>query len=216
MALGRTCTECGTPLQGRQKFTCKDGCRAARSRRLKRISQDNGRMAELPPHQQAVAEAVRVEAPDIAHRVIQEEIRPVVREAMTEDVLQAINAMVGLAPQAIGALAVDLASDDSKVRQKAYDLWLRYTVGHTAIVRPEDSGDDKNLVVHFNLPRPDQEALATRGREAQEESESDAHEVRTCNLCGEDKPVEQFIAASDRCEDCHDKMARKVEELLAE
>lgn len=207
----RTCSECPNPLERPNQKTCSAKCRAARSRRLKRISRDNGKQVELTAAQTQVAMAVRNEAPDVAHDVIQDELRPIVREAITEDVLRAIETMVGLAPQAVAALAQDLHSEDSKVRQKAYDLWLRYTVGHNAIVRPEEDEAGKQLVVNFNLPRPE----GGPGTEAQEDTDTEAQELRVCNMCGEEKDVALFVAASDRCSDCHDRLQEKARELLA-
>lgn len=210
---GKVCTECGAVISGRAK-TCSNRCRAARSRRLKRARQEKADEQRLPDHQREVARAARTEATDLARTVIREEMRPVVREAMTEEVLQAINRMVGLAPVAIEMLAMDLMSEDSKVRQKAYDLWLRYTVGHQAIVRPEEAEDSKQLVVNFQLPRPDPNVTVSPGTEALEDDA--VVELRTCNLCQEEKPSEIFVAASDRCTECHDKMAAKAQELLHE
>lgn len=206
----RTCSECGEPVSARAK-TCSAKCRGKRSRRLRRQKVDAGKQNALPPHQKQLAQVVRNEAPDIAHTVIQEEIRPVVREALTEDVLQAINKMVGLTPAAIAALEQDLYSEDPQTRQRAYTLLIKYTVGHQALVRPEDTDDSKQLVVHFNLPRPGGVTL-----EDGEEVVIEAEEYRHCNMCDSDKPITQFVANSDRCEDCHAHMQTKVKELLGE
>lgn len=210
MALSRVCSECPNLLTERQKYTCGDTCRGRRSRRLKRTRAAAGEKRALPEHQSAVAEAVRWEAADIAHTVLQEELRPIVREAITADVLRSINSMVALAPAVVMRLAEDLDSPDSKIRQKAYDLWLRYTVGHQAIVRPAEGDDSKNLTVNFNLPRPDGSTIG----DVIEDDPSEALELRTCNLCSEEKPAEQFVAASDRCEDCHEKMQLEVARRL--
>lgn len=193
MTYARLCTECGGSLAGRSRTakTCSDTCRTARSRRMKRVHQE----PELPPHQRAITQVVRHEAPDIAHKVIQQEIAPVVREAMTEDVLRSIHDLVGLAPTAVAALHEDLGSDDPVVRQRAYTLALKYTIGHPALIQPKDADPNQQLVVHFNLPRPDQNASAS-------ESIVDAVvEERACDECGELKT--EFVGASDRCTDCY-------------
>lgn len=211
--LARTCSECGEPLSNPRAKTCGSTCRAKRSRRLKRQKSDAGKQNAYPPHVKELSQVVRNEAPDIAHSVIQEELRPVVREALTEDVLQAINRMVALTPAAIGALEQDLHSEDPQTRQRAYTLLIKYTVGHQAIVRPEEGEDSKQLIVHFNLPRPE---LGGVTQEDGEEVIAEAEEYRHCNMCDSDKPVTQFVANSDRCEDCHVQMKSKVKELLGD
>src|SRR5688572_22829120 len=157
MDLARRCTECGASLQGKgpNARTCGDKCRSKRSRRQRRQAKEAGAMKAMPEHQKDVAGRVRTEIPDVAHDVIEQELRPVVRESITEETLRAIQTMVGLTPAAVAALADDLASEDSTVRQRAYKLVLQYTVGHPAIVKAEDETAGQKLEVHFDLPRPE-------------------------------------------------------------
>jgi hypothetical protein len=133
-----------------------------------------------------------------------EELRPIVREAITEEVLRSIDQLVALTPQAITALEADLESDDGLVRQKAYTLLLKYTVGNAAITSEDQP---TGLVVNFELPRP--------GRVAQEDDlPAEAEELRQCLVCSEEYPTTEFVSGSDRCVTCHEQFQAKVKELL--
>ncbi len=214
MDLARRCTECGASLQGKgpNAKTCGDKCRSKRSRRLKRAAKEAGALKAMPEHQKDVAGRVRTEIPDVAHDVIEEELRPVVRESITEDTLRAIQTMVGLTPAAVEALSEDLASEDSTVRQRAYKLVLQYTVGHPAIVRAEDESAGQRLEVHFDLPRPDTPAEPeVVEAEVVDDTEEDTKE---CDACGQDKPLRDFIGGSDRCIACYHAAQDRAEQLM--
>jgi hypothetical protein len=214
--LSRVCSECPTPLGLDSKAkTCSTKCRGRRSRRLKRTRETKtaGAIAAntLPDQQRALSEVVTAGAPEIAHEVIREELRPVVREALTDDVLRAVKRIVALTPEAIEMLSEDLASDDALVRQKAYTLILKYTVGNNAIVAEER--DPQGLIVNFSLPRP------SSGGVTPEDGDTvsvEAVELRTCHMCNQEKPLPSFIANSDRCEDCYEAMQLKAREILGE
>jgi hypothetical protein len=147
----------------------------------------------------------------VAHEVMRETLRPVVREALTEDVLAAIAEMVGLTPKAVQMLKLDLEAEDSTVRQRAYTLLLKYTVGHPAVVQPSDADPGKQMVVNFNLPRP-----ADAQGEDSDIVSAEAESLRVCVVCAADKPESEFVANSDRCWDCHRQMQSKIEELLGD
>jgi len=208
MPYERRCSECGASLAGRKDgtLTCGDKCRKDRS---KRLSKENKR--EVPAAQQ-LAQAVTGEYKDAAQEVIQRELAPVVREAMTEDVLKAIQQLVALTPSAVAAIHRDLEHKDSTIRQRAYTLLLKYTVGHPAVVQARDADPNQQLVVHFNLPRPNAEVTY--------DGDADIYEVtniRTCDECQKEAPESEFVGASDRCRECYDKrqagvMARFADE----
>lgn len=207
----RRCSECGESLAGKapQTKTCSTSCRAKRSRRLKRKGSHGGGFA-LPDEMKTMSEVVRQEAPDIAHTVIAEELRPVVREAMTEDVLRSIHSLVALTPNAIAALQQDLESDDAVIRSKATTLVLKYTLGHPALVRPDDTDPGKQLVVNLNLPRPELPAEVAGDETHEGEVLDDAVEVRTCDMCTTTLPVADFAADSYRCMKCWDDQRASV------
>lgn len=209
MAL-RTCSECPNPLPltaRKDQKTCTPSCRAKRSRRLRR---QKVTAKQYPVHLKQMSEAVNHEAPNVAHEVLVEELRPVVREAITEDTLRALDKLVGLTPRMVECIEEDLYSEDATIRQRAYTLLAKYTVGHHAVVQPEDKTPGQQLVVEFNLPRPG--AGEVQGHEAAVELE--ATEVRSCDTCGADKPITEFIANSHRCATCYDELRAKAAAML--
>jgi hypothetical protein len=187
--------------------TCGNACRLRRSRRIRRAAREVEEFEQN--HGLAAAEVaavVRRESPDVITRVMHTALEPIVRESITEDVLQAINGMVGLTVQAVNALQEDLSSEDSTVRQRAYSLVIKYTVGHPALVKPTDTDEGKQLVVNFNLPRPDSEPI-----------EADAEEVIDveCDMCHMTKPSTEFVAGSTRCAPCFESWRSAIKEQFA-
>jgi hypothetical protein len=130
------------------------------------------------------------------------------RQALTEDVLRAIERLVGLTPAAVNALTEDLMGDDKVIRQRAYTLLFKYTTGHPALVKPEDTDDKSQLVVNFNLPRPDLKDDAEVEPEA-------ADELKVCDLCSQEKPVSEFEVGSSRCTECFEAWKKTIAEQFA-
>lgn len=152
-----------------------------------------------------MSEITKGQHTDALQRVVEEEIRPVVRESITEDVMRSINDLVALTPEAIDAIKDDLRSDDKTLRNRAYTLLIKYTIGHRALVPTEAEEEGKNLVVNFNMPRPGDEGT---------ELVVDADELQPCDSCGIDKPMDQFVANSNRCQDCFDAARHAAEKYL--
>lgn len=209
----RVCSECGSSLDGKATTakTCGDKCRQDRSRRLKRVRSENGKASAMPPEQKKITEIVRSERDDLVHETIKEEMRPVVREAITEDVMKSIRDLIALTPRAVEALAEDLESPDSVLRQRAYTLIAKYTVGHPALVRPPEEDKTQPLIVRLEGPQP-QAAPAIEGAA----TELDEADIRVCDMCGEDKAVEEFVANSTRCTSCYAKQRAAANEMLAD
>lgn len=207
----RACSECANPLSSRSvtSKTCSNACRLKRSRRLKRVKQDQADFEAAYPGDgaRAVADIVRRESYDTVMRVTQSEITPIVREALTEDVLRAVQAMIGLTPRAVQLLGEDLESEDATIRQRAYTLLIKYTAGHPALLQPKDADHGAQLVVQFGLPRPDAEALVA--------PEAEVVEDLTCDMCGEDKPATEFESGSLRCRPCFETWKATVLEQFA-
>lgn len=218
MTAYRRCSECGEALTGKSAGakTCSPKCRSARSRRLKKQKSEAGQAFRLPEHQRDLRDRVEGATPDVAHDVIQEELRPVVRESITADTLQAIAQMVALTPTAVAALQEDLTSEDSVIRQRAYTLLMKYTVGHRAIVQPPETDKSQPLQVNFNLPRPNSANTEASVPGNSADIEATAEELKTCDACGQEKSADQFIAGSDRCSDCFSKQQQLLEQLNAE
>ena len=195
MSASRVCSECGAPLTSKspRARTCSTKCRTARARRI-RDERDTAKAA-------TVRELVERHVPDEARIALREELRPVVREAIDEDVLKAIQAMVGLTPQAVEVLANDLGSDDPVLRQRAATLVVKYTVGHPALVKAtEDKGP--GLQVYIGLPRP--EDVEAEAIDLPTEDVED--ETRVCDVCGNEKLwPDEFESMSNRCKACFEE-----------
>lgn len=206
MAPQRVCSECGASLAGkdhRQK-TCSNKCRLARSRRQRRANQEFEDLGEAANEGgRTIAQIVRTEATDVVSRVLKDQLQPIVREALTEDVLRAISDLVGLTPRAVQAMTEDLESDNEILRQRAYTLLIKYTVGHPAIVKAEDAAAGQQMVVNFNLPRPDDLVDNTAVI-------ADSEELRLCDMCETEKPTSEFVAESPRCQACFADWRDKV------
>lgn len=205
----RTCSECGKPLASKSVTakTCTNACRLKRSRRIRRANVEVQDFAERNnAGAQEIAAIVRREAPDVITRVMKTELAPIVREALTEDVLRAINTLVGLTPRAVQALMEDLESTDATIRQRAYTLLIKYTVGHPALIKADDSAGQGQMVVNFNLPRPE------APDPAEPAATEDAVALRTCDMCAEDKPEDEFVAGSARCQACFEAWRANIVE----
>lgn len=159
-----------------------------------------------------IADAVYQRRTDVTREIVKEELRPVVRAAITEEVLRSIQDLVGLAPRVVELLAEDLESTDSIVRQRAYSLVAKYTLGHTAIVTPDQEGKGQ-MVVNFHMPRPDDEPRVEYDVDG-EAVEVDQETERECAFCEETKSVDQFVTNSDRCLECHTKLQEQAQALL--
>lgn len=226
MASPRLCSECGDSLAGRKANTktCSAECRSKRSRRLRGLTKSHRAEALLSPEVRELAQVVRGERGDVVDEVVKEELRPVVREAITEDTMRAVADLIALAPAAVSALREDLASDDATIRQRAYTLVTKYTIGHPAIVRPPEEESDKQLVVHFNIPRPDTSTDTSTDTSAPEIAESlvgtvieeSTDETRQCDMCGEDRPLDQFVSGSYRCHSCYAAQQQRARDLYSD
>lgn len=203
--LERRCSECPNSLAGKkpQTKTCSQECRSARSRRLKRAAKE-------PTYHKELSAYVRRESPEIAHKVMEEELRPIVREALTEDVLRSLKRMVGLTPLVMDAIEEDLRSEDSTIRQRAYSLVMKYTVGHPAVVRPEEANAGQQLVVNFQLPRPGSPGDVVAPSPVLDSDGSE--ELLVCDSCGEDRVPSEMVSGSTRCQECFDGLAARVRE----
>lgn len=208
MPAARTCSECGVSLQGYapQAKTHSAKCRKARQIRLRGLDRAAQRDAKqtynAPAPLQEIMNAVNAETnSNLVKSVVREQLAPIVRDALTEDTLRAIQKLLSLTPQAVDALAEDLGSDDSVIRQRAYSLHLKYTVGHPALVKADDADGSKQIVVNFALDRPAQ---------GDYEAEAIAAEFKTCDLCNEEKPDTEFVGSSDRCQSCVDEFKQRV------
>jgi hypothetical protein len=201
----RKCPECAEyllPNARSNQVTCgKAACRQGRARRKARSQKKQGvrKDTTLEP----MREAIRGDIVDVAHEVAKEEIRPAVREAITEDVLDAVKKLVGLTPLMVTAIEQDLVSEVSDIRQRAYTLLARYTLGNPSVAPASAEQQPAAMNVIFNMPRP--------GDETPELSEdTTAAELKTCTECKTEKPSDEFVANSERCVTCHEDLQARV------
>jgi hypothetical protein len=204
MAAAKRCSECPAKLTyptGEPKpagtLTCSVKCRSARARRLKREAAKRGG-DKRSAHVQEVSDALK--DGDALHEAAVDEFRPLVREAMTDDVLRGIDLLIKATPLALAALQADLTNSDDAIRQRAYTLLLKYTMGNPSVAPPSQQAAPAGLTVQFNLPRPGDDPAATSSTPAT------SSELRTCDDCGTEKPDSEFEGASNRCQVCHDGM----------
>lgn len=196
---GRTCTECDNPVAGRA-LTCSATCRSRRSRR-QRETLASGR--DVPT-------LVTDELERAAQAEFQEQLKPVIKEAITEDVLDAIHDMIGLLPSAIAAIRDDLTSDDKDLRQRAYTQLLRHTAGSKSIVPDVNADKQRDVNVTFGVPRPEDLDRAT------DSQGQEVIQTKECDTCHTAKPLSEFVANSDRCETCFGEMREQAKALLGE
>jgi len=148
--------------------------------------------------------------------VINEELRPVVREALNEDTLSSIKKLINLSPAAIAALETQLASVDEKISQAAAKTILQYTVGHPALVSKEEESGPGKLTINFALPRPEFESkeATTEITVLAEDAIDDGTDTRPCDTCEKEYADKDFIAGSDRCINCFNADQTKAQAIL--
>lgn len=203
-----TCSECPKALYNVQSKVCSPKCRSRRARRIKRnraAGAEKGAEARtLPP------ELGALRMTDELRDVAREELRPVVREAITADVLAAAGKLVGLTEIMVNAIEEDLRqTTDLTLRQKAYSLLARYTLGNASIAPTPQEADKAPMQVVFQLPRPGDDPSAAPVQIA-------ATELRECVECTVHKPADEMVGASDRCQACQDTLDERVRSRFTE
>lgn len=156
---------------------------------------------------------VHSEQTGVIAEVLQNELTPIVREAIDDEILQAIGKLVALTPKAVDALALELEATTTRNGEEVPDIGrravaartvMKYTVGHPALA-PQPTGRS-GLEVNFMLPRPNPEDTQQPEAPAPVEGE----EVRECDICHQLKLDSQFVAGSNRCAECHHENRKKV------
>lgn len=211
-ARSRVCSECpnrlldedGNPKPSGTK-TCSKSCRQKRSRRMAAQKKRAGQQSPHAVPVQPLREAVAGEVKDAIHSTAVEELRPLVREAMTDNVLDAIKTMVGLTPRAIEVLEEQMASTDETIAQRAATLFLKYTMGNPSVAPPPSEKAPTPMSVTFNIPRPGD---TTPPGPAQQHG--DPVELRECGDCSQHKPDDEFVSGSDRCQACFDELQQDI------
>jgi hypothetical protein len=192
----RLCTECDNPVEG-NRITCSDRCRKKR----------HARRRKTLPSRHSTPEA----AEKATQELLREELRPLIRETITQDLLDSIHNLVGSLPDAIAAAIEDLNAKGSSPevldrRQRAYTLLMRHSVGNANLVPDINEGKRQALTVHFDLPRP--------GGLVHGEGGTETIQTKECDTCHAHKPIDDFVGSSDRCQVCFDRMRDAAKELL--
>ncbi len=193
------CSECGlvVPNPGGKRKTCSDKCRAKRARRLKQQPTKLGEALHDPDLRTAKQlDPERVD--NLLGEIIRAEATPVIREEIGDAISSLVQQVVGIAPKALAALELALASSDARVSSRAAEILLKYTMPTADKDRNEDGG---NVEINFNLPRAEEDA-----------QEGEAVELQACDVCDVEKPLKDFVDGSTRCTDCHEKLRAQVEE----
>jgi hypothetical protein len=188
------CSECGGSRRRRQGCArtlrpARPKCRSKRSRRLKRAQEaERARRGRYPPHAKearststrtATAQTVR----DVAHKLLEDELRPVVREAITEDALKAIRSMVGLTPRVIELLAEDMESDDARTPARVHadrEVHARASGDRHARVRRRRPAAGRQL----RAPPPRRTPRRAHARRTARARGRSAEETQQCETCG--------------------------------
>ena len=124
---------------------------------------------------------------DEVREVLREEIRKAITQHVRDNVLGAAEAMTGLLPEAIGALAVDIQDPDPIFRQRATNLILKYTMGFAD--KGEDGEDARIIQIIHGVPIPEGplgEAMAETVDAIYEEAAVQTDWER-CYVCHEEK-----------------------------
>lgn len=197
MADGRKCSECGGSLEGKASTakTCSNRCRVARTRR----------QSEARASGRTVGALVTDDAERATQELLREELRPVVREAITKEVLDGIHNLIGHVPRAVAVAAALLESTDEKTRYDAAKLILQHTTGNKSVVPDVNAGQGNDLIVKFALPRPEdaQEGII----------EGEVVTEKQCDSCGQTKPLAEFVGGSERCSECYSQMQKLIKQL---
>lgn len=154
-------------------------------------------------------------AESVALEEMREKIAPVVREMLTEKVLLELEALTDLLPKAVARLALLLESDDDDTAFKAATLLLKYTMGNSSIAPPPLEQAGTRLELNIGIPQQGggERSYSIQGEVVDGEvvEGEPAPELRECMDCGKEKPAEDFMGQSSRCQACHDQMLEQVE-----
>lgn len=235
------CTECGSPFVSRNATakTCTPKCRTARNRRHKKAGDAAAEFASEQSHLELVLEKATSAAvdrlPEAAFAALKEELAPVVREALTDEVLRGIGGMVGLLPLMIEGLkeslqATRLVTDseggvvygrdgepmmvpDHGERAKALALGLKYTVGQPGLAPQPEAPETAPITVIFPaMPAPTQQSVDSTAEALPELVEGE----RLCDMCRTAKPADEFVGSSNRCAICHEANGARARAAITE
>src|ERR1700761_9514961 len=108
----RVCSECGADISNRpaKTLTCSAAHRQTRARRLRRLAREDKTRENSPSAIAVMREHLDEHLKESAHEAIKENLGPVIREALTEETLKAVQRLISLTPAAVAAVEEDLAT----------------------------------------------------------------------------------------------------------
>jgi hypothetical protein len=178
---------CTNFLRGRQKRYCSNACRATAEHAKKRV----------------LAESVALDE-------VRAQVTPVIKEALTESVLQEIGVLTKLLPEALVTLQKALHGEDPAEARQAAALILRYTVGNQAVAPEKAAEQAPAFNINFgSMPSQGDPTTDVDGSVLDGEL-PEVEELRICLECGAAKDPEAFVGESNRCLECHGKILENI------
>ncbi len=217
----RRCLNCGKPLLGGpNQRACNASCRQQLKRKRDRRAQTElrkrdaamasapGALAARDDSNSDVSELIGRKQEDVVREAFVEELRPVLRSAIDAGVIKAIESMVGLAPAAVSALQDDLEGDDPYARSRAAALVVKYTMGNPHVT-PAREDNKPGLTIINQMPDAPAPFIDADLEDAP------SGDLKRCDTCRLDKPVEDFPADGPRCAQCmEERKAAVIDSLL--
>lgn len=232
------CTECGDPFAASMPNakTCGERCRKRRQRRQKAGDSRDYAFDATQIHEAwaAAKELALDHLPDVAQQVLADEMRPIIREALTDEVLSSIDDMMGLMALSNKALSdalraatfefnedgtpmVDQNGDrvvvaDHDTRLKAAAMVHRVTLLQPGLAPQPEQPDAAPIVVNFGSMPAISQAVEGSAHEVIELDEGE----RLCDMCALPKPADEFVGSSSRCLECHLGNRKRIETAIEE
>jgi uncharacterized protein YciI len=217
----RPCPECGRlfVVKRADTVTCSPKCRSRRKRRQDKGVPEALLTAEAQAHLEEIRKVADEGAIAVAGEILREEIRPIVREALTADVLSAISDLVALTPLMVAGLKEELTGAplrdpetglplkingepiiavDADRRLKAIQLLARYTIGAPGLA-PQPDVKERPIAISFgDIPRPDWYGT----------------DQRECDICLQPRLEAEFVDGSSRCTHCQAELEAQAAALV--
>lgn len=182
-------------------MTCSAAHRQAWNRLKKRVASDNDQTyRDMGRPADAAQQAEGADPVGLAIELFKEELKPHVREAITDDTIKAVRSLVTLTPQLVESLGKDLLSTDPVARGRAQALVAKYTLG---FLDPEKEAASRPLVINMgHMPTP--------GAPERPDTIADSDTVQQCDRCEEAKTLDHFEPGATRCNECQAEIKAAV------
>lgn len=182
-------------------MTCSAAHRQAWNRLKKRVTNDYDKLGQgMTRPADAAQTAAGADPVELAIEVFKQELTPHVRDAITDDVVKAVRALVTLTPQLVESLGKDLFNTDPVARGRAQALIAKYTLG---AFDQEKNDATKPLHIHLgNMPVPGEQIPDTI---------APSTTLMECERCEEMKTLEHFEPGAPRCNECQAEIKAAIQ-----